>query len=302
MYEYPKDFLSVPQLIRKLQDTGMIIDSEDNAINTLTTIGYYRLRGYSFHLIDPDTQKYVQNTKLSDVLKLYCFDSDLSHLIFKFLSKIEIALRARLVNAFQSKGDSLILNDPSAFFDKNKYWRNQGSVASEIARSNDVFIKHNFDNHDGAVPIWASVEVMSFGTLSKIIKNLKTGDESVFSILVQDYRFKNENENLINPSKNMFTSWIHTVSIMRNICAHNGRIYNRSTSTRPSLISADRLNPQPRYNGLYEVMLSMKYLRPSDTSWLEFVDEFKDLLVEYSGVYEIARMNFPNDWVNHFQI
>ena len=26
------------------------------------------------------------------------------------------------------------------------------TVASEIARSNDVFIKHNFDNHDGEVP------------------------------------------------------------------------------------------------------------------------------------------------------
>ena len=38
------------------------------------------------------------------------------------------------------------------------------TVASEIARSNDVFIKHNFDNHDGEVPVWAAVEVLSFGT------------------------------------------------------------------------------------------------------------------------------------------
>ena len=40
-------------------------------------------------------------------------------------------------------------------------------VASEIARSNDVFIKHNFDNHDGEVPVWAIVEVLSFGTYRK---------------------------------------------------------------------------------------------------------------------------------------
>ena len=107
---------------------------------------------------------------------------------------------------------------------------------------------------------------------------------------------------MVNPSKNMFTSWIHTVSVMRNICAHNGRIYNRTTSTRPRLITADRLNPQPRFNGLYEVMLSMKYLRPSDDSWMEFVDDFNDLMETYSGFYEITRMNFPTDWANHFQI
>ena len=57
------------------------------------------------------------------------------------------------------------------------------TIASEIARSNDVFIKHNFNNHDGEVPVWAIVEVLSFGTLSKIIKNLKTGTGSSYSVL-----------------------------------------------------------------------------------------------------------------------
>lgn len=35
------------------------------------------------------------------------------------------------------------------------------TVASEIARSNDVFIKHNFDNHDGEVPVWAVAFIYS---------------------------------------------------------------------------------------------------------------------------------------------
>lgn len=66
------------------------------------------------------------------------------------------------------------------------------TVASEIARSNDVFIKHNFDNHDGEVPVWAAVEVLSFGTLSKIIKNLKTGTGSSYSILAVNYQYKSK--------------------------------------------------------------------------------------------------------------
>ena len=66
------------------------------------------------------------------------------------------------------------------------------TVASEIARSNDVFIKHNFDNHDGEVSVWAAVEVLSFGTLSKIIKNLKTGAGSSYSILAANYQYKSK--------------------------------------------------------------------------------------------------------------
>lgn len=67
-------------------------------------------------------------------------------------------------------------------------------VASEIARSNDVFIKHNFENHDGEVPVWAIVEVLSFGTLSKINKNLKTGVGSSYSILATNYQYKSKKE------------------------------------------------------------------------------------------------------------
>ena len=94
-------------------------------------------------------------------------------MIFSYLSQIEVALRSRLVNALQITQDALILNDPSAFKDKQLYWKNQATIASEISRSNDVFIKHNFNSHDGAIPLWACVEIMSFGTISKTIKNMK---------------------------------------------------------------------------------------------------------------------------------
>lgn len=300
MYTYPKNFLSVAQLIQKLKDTGMIIDSNDTAEMILTTIGYYRLKGYSFHLIDPSTKKYIEGTTLSDVLKLYQFDSELSDLIFSYLSQIEVALRSRLVNAFQITQDALVLNDPSVFKDKKAFWKNQSTIASEISRSNDVFIDHNFNNHDGAIPIWAAVEVMSFGTISKTIKNMKTGSNSAFSELIKYYKFQNSNGHSINPSKDMFTSWIQAVSIMRNICAHNSRIYNRTISTRPQLINSDVINPQPRYNGLYQIILSMKYLRPTNESWTVFITDFKQLLNKYSDVCDLRRLNFPSDWEKHF--
>ena len=300
MYQYSKNFLSVSQLIQKLIDTGMTIDSLDEAKMALTTIGYYRLKGYSFHKIDPATKKYIAGTNFSGILKLYHFDSELSHLIFSYLSQIEVTLRARLVDAFQTTQDALILHDPSVFKNKQLYWKNQSSIASEVSCSNDVFIEHNFDNHDGAIPIWAAVEVMSFGTISKTIKNMKTGSNTAFSELIKNYKFKNSNERDINPSKDMFTSWIQAVSIMRNICAHNSRIYNRSISTRPQLIYSDVIHPHPRYNGLYQIMLSMKYLRPTEDSWTAFITDFKQLLNNYSDVCDIRRLNFPSDWESHF--
>lgn len=184
MYQYPKPYLSVAQLIQKLKDSGMEISSQEEAEKALNIIGYYRLKGYCYHQFDNAANQYISGTKLSDVLALYSFDTNVSHLIFEYISQIEVALRVRLVNAFQPMQDTIALNDPSFFKDKELYWKNQGAIAAEIARSRDVFIAHNFNNHDGAIPIWAAVEIMSFGTLSKMIKNLKSGQNSALSNII----------------------------------------------------------------------------------------------------------------------
>ena len=212
MYQYPKQILTIEQQIQSYIDAGMVITSREDVEKALKSVGFYRLRGYSFHLYDNATKKYVPGTKFEDILRLYQFDQELSSLIFLMISKIEVALRVRLVEALLIHGEPLVLQDSSIFKEKKLYWQNMSTVASEIARFNDVFIKHNFDNHEGEVPVWAAVEVLSFGTLSKIIKNLKTGTGSSYSILAANYQYKSKKGNLVNPSQKMLASWIQGVS------------------------------------------------------------------------------------------
>ena len=280
-----------------------LIDSYDDAKIALTTIGYYRLKGYSFQLVDSTTQKFREGTCLSDILKLYQFDSELRRLLFSYLSLIEVALRSHIVNSFQltreNPHDVLIWNDPSEFKNKSMFWKNQGTIAREICRSKDAFIQHNFQKYDGAIPIWAVVEVVSFGTVSKIVKNMKTGNDTAFSELRKSYKFRGRNGNYIYPSQDMLTSWIYAASILRNICAHNGRIYNRVFSIRPKLIEADAISPVPQFYGLYQILLSMKYLRPTDDSWNIFCADLLNLLNKYSDVCDLRRLNFPSDWESH---
>ena len=185
---------------------------------------------------------------------------------------------------------------------KKLYWQNMSTVASEIARSNDVFIKHNFDNHDGEVPVWAAVEVLSFGTLSKIIKNLKTGIGSSYSILAANYQYKTKKGNWVNPSQKMFASWIQGISVLRNMCAHNSRIYNRTIHTTPEILDVDKTTPLPTHNGLYQTLLAMKYLRSSDEEWKVFVDEFDKLIQKNNSVICITAMNLSTDWKAHLSV
>ena len=302
MYQYPKQILTIEQQVQSYVDAGMKITSQEDVEKALKSIGFYRLRGYSFQLYDNAAKKYIPGTKFENIIKLYQFDQELSSLVFSMISKIEVALRVRLVEALLIHEEPLVLQDSSIFKEKKRYWQNMATVASEIARSNDVFIKHNFDNHDGEVPVWAAVEVLSFGTLSKIIKNLKTGTGSSYSILAANYQYKSKKGNLVNPSQKMLASWIQGVSVLRNMCAHNSRIYNRTIHTTPEILDVDKITPPPAHNGLYQILLAMKYLRSSDEEWTVFVNAFDKMIQNNSDVVSLIAMNLPADWKEHLSV
>ena len=140
MHQYPKQILTIPQLVQSYIDAGMNVPSVDEASEAMETIGYYRLRGYCFQWYNNASKQYASGTDFRNVLKLYRFDTELSHLLFEMASSIEVSLRARLTDALLTYNDALILMDSTVFDDKTLYWKNLGAVSGEIVRSNDVFI------------------------------------------------------------------------------------------------------------------------------------------------------------------
>ena len=58
MYQYPKQILTIEQQVQSYADAGMEITSREDVEKVLKTIGFYRLRGYSFYLYDNTDKKY----------------------------------------------------------------------------------------------------------------------------------------------------------------------------------------------------------------------------------------------------
>lgn len=86
------------------------------------------------------------------------------------------------------------------------------------------------------------------------------------------------------------------------MCAHNSRIYNRTIHTTPEILDVDKITPSPAHNGLYQILLSMKYLRSSNEEWMEFVDKLSSLIHNIKSVISLAAMNFPADWKTHLSV
>lgn len=74
MYKYPKQILTISQQVQSYIDAGMEIGNQSDVEKVLKTVGYYRLRGYSFHLYDNNTKKYVPRTKFENrYWKFICY-------------------------------------------------------------------------------------------------------------------------------------------------------------------------------------------------------------------------------------
>lgn len=302
MYKYPKKIMSIDEQIQSYKTAGMKFKKLETVRLALETIGFYRLRGYIYPFYDNSNKKFRNEIWFEDILMIYEFDQRLSIILFDMIKKIEVALRCRLVDAILVYKDALIVHDFSIFEDKKIYWKNMSVISSEISRSNDVFMKHHFRKHDGAIPIWAIVEVVSFGTLSKLIKNLKSGKGHAYATLASRYKYISKKGNEVKPAKDMLTSWIHSITILRNMCAHSSRIYNRVINTAPELLNADKQCPKNNYNGIYEILLAMKYMRPSDDCWMDFYKSLCQLIEEYENIIDVAAINFPEDWQSHLVI
>ncbi len=274
--------IDIYKQIQNLKELGLGIVDEDNAKYVLSNISYYRIvKAYSTTL--KTNGKYKANTSFEDIVNLYKFNSELRSILFKIIEHIEISLRANVSNYFSLKYGSLeYKNLDNIGKHKDRYLDTISELEREIKRNRRTPFIRNFRNNyeNGAIPFYAAVEVSSFGTLSKIYKNLKNED-------------KNEIAKFYGVEYFYFESFIENFAYIRNICAHYGGLYNVRMSKSPKLYKKYR-NQNISNNTLFASILSLK-LVTTKKIFYDFYSELKYLIDKYDNV-EVKYMGFPKNW------
>ncbi|ECO3391975.1 TPA: Abi family protein [Campylobacter jejuni] len=224
-----KDFKDYPELIQILRDRKLVIKDEEQAIKFLEKNHYYRLSSYfipfQYPKDSPDKDIFKDGITFEDITLLYDFDTNLRKFIFNCLSELEIILRAQISHIHSKKykpfgyiqdenslkrcikiNDHLLFDDLIAQINKEKKRASEDFVKH-------IKIKYNTDN----LPLWALVEILSFGTLSKFVKLMHKEEQlELMKIFALEHI-----------QINVFENWIETLSYIRNLCAHHSRLWNR---------------------------------------------------------------------------
>ncbi|MGL5086139.1 MAG: Abi family protein [Clostridium sp.] len=292
-----KPFRTIQQQIEILKDRGLIINDKIYANRVLSHINYYRLSGYTLTL--RKNNEFNNNITLEQVIQIYNFDSELRADLLYLLEHIEISFRTHFGYFHSEKYGPLGYLSKEAFLENGHYKKFNDIITQLIKENekNEVFIKHHKEKYDGYFPSWVIVELMSFGCLSRGFKNLH--NEVKESICKQHY----------SPIPYEYIeNWLQGFVILRNICAHRGRLYNRYIAFSLRLSKKDKnifkdydldLNKQTKQ--LFTYIYVMNKLVDDTQVKLNFSNRINTLIKKYPFV-KLQYYGFPKDWRNILNI
>lgn len=273
------------QARRLMEAHNLEIGDIEHARAILSTVNYYRLTTYGKHLRRPDDpERFTDGVSLDTLYALYRFDMGLRHELLPVLEFFEVQLRAKLsYRLAMAHGSTGYTNAESFRQDKaslgmHKSLMNKFGI--EVRRQDALpFVRHHKTKYGGHFPIWAAVELFTFGMLAQL-----------YDIMTEEDQWAVSREYRMEPP--MLAALIHAAVDARNVCAHYGRFYNQPMDSQPLL------PPEyERYAGdrLFPTLLMLRFV--SAPIYGRMIDGIERLALEYPEA-DLSLCGFPENWAD----
>lgn len=311
-----KPFLTYEQLVAKLRDEKkMTIPDNDkpHVIRILKEHSYFALIcGYKM-LFKQKDGNYKIGTKIDDIYALYEFDSYLRDIFLNKILIIEKHVKSLLSYAFTEKfGDrqieylkpenyNYICSEPDETYRKCIEVKKLVNVLSSVIKPpfDHKYIEHQWQSHQN-IPLWTVVKAITFGNASKM-----------YSLCFQDIQAGVSKE-FPGVTESILVGMLDFLSIIRNVCAHNERLYDYKVPWRLSIkdmpihkalnIGKNGEVYKKGKKDLFAALICFKYLLNSvdlERTVIEIKGAIDHLKMRTKLIPEnqiLYRMGFPENW------
>lgn len=292
---FNKPAINIADQINLLESRGLTIQDKALAEHFLSQVSYYRLAGYWWPMqLDKVNHLFKPGATFEEVIHLYNFDRELRLVAFNMIERIEIGIRTQLIYQLSLAYGPHWFEDPNYFKNPKRWSRHLESIKKEIKRSKEVFIaehRRKYNTDQRCPPAWKTLEVISLGLLSKLYENLKNN-------LPEKKRIA---RNLYVGNHIYLTSWLQSITVIRNICAHHSRLWNRNLPIPPRLLNTAPLDwidtSSINKHKVYVILSAMQYLLQTISPNNHFPQRFEQLFNTYTSI-DPAPMGFPKNWQN----
>ena len=222
MPDFPKKPLSHQDQLKQLIARGLTVNDEAAALEFLKHKNYYRLSGYWLPFeASRNPHRFKKGVSFDEIISIYAFDESLRALLFETIGKFEVSFRSIFAYYLaMEKGPHAHLY-PDIVKSHTLHKNNLNTIKQQLKRANEKFIKHHRVKYGEDPPVWVTVEILSFGAVSKLYKNIK-----------QDSIIKRRVAGQYKLDARFLESVLQNLSEIRNVCAHHGRLWNRKLTSK----------------------------------------------------------------------
>lgn len=288
-----KNFTTIEQQIAILKSRGLSVPDEEKARDFLIRNNYYRVSGYSLTLRAHDV--FYPSTNFQNIIDIYEFDHKMRHLLLNYINKIEVTLKSIYSYEFTKIHGPIGYRTSAYFSNLKEYSRiiNKAEEQKDRRHEHEAYLKHFIDDLNQEVPFWAYIELLTISDIS-CLYSISENNIKICVANTMGLVFRN------GPS--LLGKFMHSMTIIRNLCAHGSRLYNRLFEQKPSLSKKERSLLRDLPDGTKDnshlfgfIIIAKRLLKSDEFSCMK--NEIINLKHKYPFV-DLKHYGFCDDWEN----
>ena len=286
-----KEFKSIDEQIKILESRGLNIPEKETAKDFLLKNNYYRISGYSLTLRKNDI--FYKNATFQNIMDIYHFDHELRHILLKYIEMIEVHIKSVFAYEFTKQHGAAGYLDPKYFTDINqhKIILDNANKQKNKRLPHEAYLKHFICDLKQDIPLWAFVDLLTIADISFLYS---ISEDTIKDAVAAEFGLK------VKSASKILSNHLHSMTIIRNLCAHGSRLYNRLFEQKPSINKQEKKLLRTGKDGTIDnahlygfVIIMRKLLPPRDFA------EMKEGILQLCRQYPFVRMDyygFRSDW------
>ena len=249
-----KEYKNPIELLDYIISKGVDVDNKEDALNKIKTYSYYSIINTYKDVFKDENNEYIENTSFDEIFALFEFDKNLRSIFLKYSLEIEIILKSLLAETLSSRygiKDYLFKENFDDKVNEKTIIESINIIKEEINKQNKKHeaVTHYIDKY-GFIPPFVLTKILTLGELSRLYTMLKQSDRQNIS---KNFKL----------SDKVLKQIIINMTLIRNICAHNDRLFSFHSKFRISFKYIQKNYNENSVN-IYMIMKCMESLLPKN--------------------------------------
>lgn len=249
-----KEYKNSNELLHYIISKGVSVNNKEDALNKIRTYSYYSIINTYKNVFKNTNNEYKKNVSFVEIFSLFEFDKNLRSIFLKYSLEIEMILKSLLAETISSRYGTQDYLKKENFDDTVNeiiITESINIIEEEIKKQNG---KHeavtHYVNEYGFIPPFVLTKILTLGELSRLYAMLKQPDRQDIS---KNFKL----------SDKVLKQIIINMTMIRNICAHNDRLFSFHSKFRISFKYIEK-NYNEKSVNIYMVMKCMESLLPKE--------------------------------------